>query len=154
MRLVTINTQKLTTDPLISLWMFTILSQVQILFSLVAVATPALKKTMMDLVTNYGAAESQSNTARSGSFPLKYLSRNRHNISGERSGGSKQRSIPFSGPGRGSTMVSRSRNEDTLKGDSDSQEGIIRHQDFEVSFYKTDSSEEVRDTERGYGVAR
>lgn len=135
--------------------MFSVLTQVQILFSLIGVATPALKKTMLDLVTNFGAAESQSNTkSGSGTFPLKYFSR-RNNASQQPSEGSKARShMPFTGPGKGSTMVSRSRHEDTVKGDNDSQEGIIRHQDFEVSFYNADSSDTQRDPEGGYGQAR
>ena len=131
------------------------MSQVQIMFSLIGVATPALKKTMLDLVTNYGATDTQAGSkSGSGTFPLKYFNSKR-NQSQQPSEGSKQRShLPFTGPGKGSAMVSRSRHDDTVKSDGDSQDGIIRHQDFEVSFYNTDSSDRDRDMEGAYGRTR
>ena len=115
------------------------MTQAQILFSLLGAASPALKKTMLDLQTNYGASESQSNsrTGYGGSFAMKYLNSSKRNMNNSHLTDSRDRNIPFSGPGvKGTASIhGRSRNDERrITSDGDSQEGIIRQDDYEVSY--------------------
>ncbi|KAK0855989.1 hypothetical protein LTS02_010790 [Friedmanniomyces endolithicus] len=75
LRLATINQRKLTNDPMLMLWLFTVLSQIHIFLSMLGGTSPALKKTMLDLVTNYGGVsdgEADSRAKAYGrSFPMK-----------------------------------------------------------------------------------
>ena len=151
LRLLSINHQKLTRDPTIGLWLFVIMTQGQILFSLTGAASPALKKTMMDLMTNYGAQTESHSNSKPGSFPMKYL-RSKHRsqpMDSERS-----RNIPYSGAAKGSALISKSKNDDRTTRDDDSQEGIIRQDDFEVSYDHSEAPDRYQTAERGYGHGR
>jgi hypothetical protein len=150
LRLLTINYSKLTQNPTIGLWLFVCMSQVQILLALIGAASPVLKKAMMDLVTNYGATGDSQNDSRLGrSFAMKYI-KSKRNRTGQASqptdsNGSK-RPLPFSGSGvSGSAMVSRNRHEEKVQSDGDSQEGIIRQDDYEVSYFRTESPSPAAD---------
>lgn len=147
LRLLTINREKLTRDPLLSLWLFIAMSQVQVLLALIGAASPVLKRAMADLVTNYGAQTDSQNRSGGNSFALKYLKPRSNNKSndalqtGSGSGGSKGH-MPFGGSVvSGNPMTSRSRNEEKIRGDGDSQEGIIRQDEYEVNFFHTESPE-------------
>ena len=95
--------------------------------------SPALKKTMLDLVTNYGAvSDSQANSrARNGgSFPMKDLKHYRGHKSSQASNAGKK-FVHFAGGGSSSNAIIR-RSE--AECDSNSQEGIIRHDEIEISY--------------------
>lgn len=147
LRLLTISQDDLTIDPTISLWLFVIMTQAQILWSLLGAASPALKKTMVDLATNYGATSPEASKA-GGSYQLKYLrSKRSGNQLSENVNESKNRStIPFSGPAKGSSIVRVSsrtrRGEERVTSDGDSQEGIIRQDDFEVHYDNSTNNSE------------
>jgi hypothetical protein len=135
------------------------MTQAQILFSLLGAASPALKKTMVDLATNYGATSPEASKAGS-SYQLKYLrSKRSGNQLSESATESKTRNIPFSGPAKGNSVVrvsSRSRRgEQTITSDGDSQEGIIRQDDFEVHYdNSTSNSERYGVSEEAYQPQR
>ena len=137
------------------------MTQAQILFSLLSAASPALKKTMVDLATNYGATTPEASKA-GGSYQLRYL---RSKQSGKQLSDqnntttSKNRTIPFSGPAKGSSIVrvssrSRSRPEERIRGDGDSQEGIIRQDDFEVHYDTSVNSDRYGGSEEAYHSQR
>ena len=96
--------------------------------------SPALKKTMLDLVTNFGAvSESQANSsARTGGiYAMKDLG-----YGAQRSGqGSKagKRFVPFVGGSSSNNAVIGRRDSDG-DDDSDSRKGIIRRDEIEVSY--------------------
>ena len=138
------------------------MTQVQILFSLIGAASPALKKTMLDLMTNFGAAsESQANSRAKygGSFPLKYINskiNSKRDVSQPSENDSKPRFVPFiGGETRGTAVVSVTRSNTHHKGvsDGDSQEGIIRQDDFQVS-YDAETPDRDLSMEEGYVRAR
>ena len=63
--------------------------------------------------------------------------------------------MPFSGPGvSGNALVSRNRHDEKIQGDGDSQEGIIRQDDYEVSYFHNDSTDRETGGEEGYGRYR
>jgi hypothetical protein len=77
-RLATISQSALISDPTMAPWLFVILSQVQIFLSLLSAGFPPLKKTVLDLVTNYGAPEQSQSNSRSGKgYALGYLKKKR-----------------------------------------------------------------------------
>ncbi len=161
LRLLTISHSKLTQDPTIGVWLFVCMSQVQILLALIGAASPVLKKAMSDLQTHYGdlTTDNQGRSGMGHSFALKYLKSKRTNRTNNgsqptNSNGSKNRTIPFGGPGvSGSAMISRNRQEEKIQSDGDSQEGIIRQDDYEVSYFHTDNDREPV-IEEGYGKLR
>ncbi|KAK5162863.1 uncharacterized protein LTR77_011120 [Saxophila tyrrhenica] len=161
LRLLTINKQKLTEDPTIGVWLFVCFNQVQILLALIGAASPVLKKAMSDLVTNFGAStDSQARSGNGRSFALKYLKskrtfRSNNDSQPTDSNGSKIRPLPFGGPGvSGAAMISRNRPEEKLRSDGDSQEGIIRQDDYEVSYFHTDNDREPVMEDGGYNKYR
>ena len=96
--------------------------------------SPALKKTMLDLVTNFGAvSESRANSTQrtGGSYAMKDL---RYGVqrSGQRSNASK-RFVPFVGGTSSNNAVIGRRNSDG-DDDSDSRKGIIRRDEIEISY--------------------
>lgn len=102
---------------------------------------------MVDLATNYGATSPEVSKA-GGSYQLKYLrSKRSGNQLSENVTDSKNRTIPFSGPGKGSSIVRVSsrtrRGEERVTSDNDSQEGIIRQDDFEVHYDSSTRSEDI-----------
>jgi len=163
LRLFSISTPKLNHDPTLSLWLFITLTQVQIFLSLIGAAAPALKKTMLDLQTHFGATtESQTNSkGGTNTFPLKYLSASRRNASQQPSShtDSKTGRMPFQGPGRGgSVIVGKSRHHDDrirTGSDGDSQKGIIREDEYEVSYdHAGSSSDREPGVESSYARSR
>lgn len=136
------------------------MGQVQILLALIGAASPVLKKAIRDLVTNFGAqTESRERTGTGNSFAMKYLRSRRtgrsNNASQPTDSHGSKRALPFSGPSiPGSAMVSRNRREDKLAGDGDSQEGIIRQDDFEVSYFHTEASDRDLAQQETYGKYR
>lgn len=94
--------------------------------SLLGAATPALKKTMLDLVSSYGTTSPETSEV-GGSYQLRYL-RSRPGGQGL-TNNRKTRSLPFSGTGKGGSVAmvsSRARKEEKIRSDGDSQDGIIR----------------------------
>lgn len=134
------------------------MSQVQILLALIGTASPALKKAMMDLATNWGhqTASGGSNSGGGQSFGLKYIKKRSQGSKGSSqplNTSSGSRHIPFSGPGIGSSaFASINKHDKRVRSDGDSQEGIIRQDDFVVSYFQDDSTS--RDQEDGEGTSR
>jgi hypothetical protein len=116
---------------------------------------------MIDLATNYGATTPEASKI-GGSYQLRYL---RSKQSGKQlsepnnTTTSKNRTIPFSGPAKGSSIVrvssrSRSRPEERMRSDSDSQEGIIRQADFEVHYDTSVNCDRDGGSEEAYQAQR
>ena len=138
MRLVTISQSKLVDDPTLTMWLFVILSQLQIFFSMVGGTSPALKKTMLDLATNFGAvsgSQAASGGRTAGSYAMKDLRYRGGQKSGQGSNASKK-FVPFSGGGSTNNAII-SRHDNDHNNDDDSQKGIIRRDEIEVSYENT-----------------
>ncbi|KAK3114099.1 hypothetical protein LTR53_007917 [Teratosphaeriaceae sp. CCFEE 6253] len=130
LRLATINQYKLTNDPTLMLWLFAVLSQIHIFLSMLGGTSPALKKTMLDLVTNYGGvsdgeAESRSKTYGR-SIPMKDMKSRQQS-----SQASTSKFVPFVG-GASSNIATVKSVPD--RENRDSQEGIISRCEFEISY--------------------
>ncbi|KAK4959469.1 hypothetical protein LTR10_004274 [Elasticomyces elasticus] len=125
----------LTHDPTRAPWLFVVLSQIQVFLSLIGYTSPALKKTMRDLVTNYGAADdSQAGFTRTGgSHEMDDLRHQKNNTgsSWQRSNVGK-RFVPFTGGGFSEANAVAKRGD--TGSDGDSQEGIIRRDEVEISY--------------------
>lgn len=150
---MTIDQARLTLDPTIGLWLFMSMTQVQILLALIGAALSVLKKAMADLATNWGhqTTSNESSSKNGQSFGLKYLkkrSQRSNGLSQPSDSGSRSRPLPYAGPGvSGNAFVRMNRDDKKVRGDGDSQEGIIRQDDFVVSYFPDDGAE--RDTEDG-----
>ena len=100
LRLLAINRQRLHDNPTLAPWLFIILGQIQILISIIGGTSPALKKTMLDLVTNYGAvtdSPANSRVRTGGGYALKELKSNKSKaLASDASSGGK-RFAPFVG---------------------------------------------------------
>ncbi|KAK4977546.1 hypothetical protein LTR42_001916 [Elasticomyces elasticus] len=135
LRLVTLSKDHLTHDPTRAPWLFVVLSQIQVFLSLIGYTSPALKKTMRDLVTNYGAADdSQAGFTRTGgSHEMDDLRHQKNNTgsSWQRSNVGK-RFVPFTGGGFSEANAVAKRGD--TGSDGDSQEGIIRRDEVEISY--------------------
>ncbi|KAK0891623.1 hypothetical protein LTS16_025943 [Friedmanniomyces endolithicus] len=129
-RLATINQRKLTIDPMLMLWLLTVLSQIHIFLSMLGGTSPALKKTMLDLVTNYGGVsdgEADSRAKAYGrSFPMKDMKSHQRS-----SQASTSKFVPFVG-GASSNIATVKNVPD--REDRESQEGIISRCEFEISY--------------------
>jgi hypothetical protein len=121
-------------DPTLAPWLFVILSQVQIFLSFIGYTSPALKKTMIDLATNFGTIyDSQAgSTAHNGdSFAMQSFgsAKNMGNGARQRSYGGK-RTAPLPGTStKTSTLAKRE-----ADSDGDSQKGIMRQDEYEISY--------------------
>lgn len=126
MRLMAFMRVESAADPTLSAWLFVDLGQIQIFLSLIGYTSPALKKTMIDLATNYGAVNELQTTFRhrpGGSYALKDLRYLKD------TGGSGWRSLAM---GRNTLPLasSSSRADPVVEADSDgdSQKGIMRRE--------------------------
>ncbi|KAK4904965.1 hypothetical protein LTR49_025672 [Elasticomyces elasticus] len=130
LRLATISQHKLTNDPTLMLWLFTVLSQIHIFLSMLGGTSPALKKTMLDLVTNYGGVSDGEADSRakvhSRSFPMKDMESRQQS-----SQASTSKFVPFVG-GASSNIATVKSTPD--REDRDSQEGIISRCEFVLSY--------------------
>lgn len=73
-KLVTYHPPLLETQPTRAMWLFAVLTQVQIFLTLIAAGFPALKQAVLDLSTSFGVAERSHDRSRSGrSYSLKTL---------------------------------------------------------------------------------
>lgn len=128
-RLAAYHPEKLRQDPTIAIWLFVVLTQIQIFASLIAAGFPALRKTILDLVTNFGVSEdSQNRSGRGAAYILSSLTRK-----GKRSQTQNYSSVfsPYTGSkARATTVVKTGTN--TQLSDDDSQMGIIRQDEFDV----------------------
>lgn len=102
----------------------------------------------MDLVTNYNSVGDTQAGSKGMSLPLRYLNSklvSNQDPSMQRSMDSKKPGFtPFVGGVRGSAMVSRSNTSKVRTGDGDSQEGIIRQDEYHVDYSRMDSRMEDR----------
>ncbi|KAK3071709.1 hypothetical protein LTR53_008138 [Teratosphaeriaceae sp. CCFEE 6253] len=106
------------------MWLFITLTQVQIMLALLSAAFPGLKQTLQDLVTcDASASDSRSCSKHNGSFALRKMHSERNAAQ-----------ISFPGSTTKSTRMSNSKMEDHGAGDGDSQDGIIRQDEFEVRY--------------------
>jgi len=135
LRLITINQYDLIRNPTLAPWLFVILSQIQILLSIIGYTTPALKKTMLDLVTNYGAttnSQAGSRARNGGSYAMKDLRYHKGSAaaSWQRSSTGKK-VVPFASSSFKANAVAERGDADS---DGDSQKGIIRRDEVEISY--------------------
>ena len=121
LRLLSVNTSKFTHDPTIAMWLFITLTQVQVMLALLGAAYQGLKQTLQDLKTRHQIpGDSRSGSRHDGSFVLRKLR--------------LKRSPTQTGNTGNSSRVSRSKIQGTDIGDGDSQDGIIRQDEFEVRY--------------------
>jgi len=139
LRLLTVNDTKFTHNPSIAIWLFVTLTQVQVMLALLSAAFPGLKQTLQDLVTRYGfAVDSQSGSKHNTSFAMKKLRTDRSDTQPRET--DKPRLLSLSAGE--SSRVNRSRvEEDKSIGDGDSQDGIIRQDDYEVRYDTGEASD-------------
>ncbi|KAK5117849.1 hypothetical protein LTR85_008623 [Meristemomyces frigidus] len=132
-RLASINRRKLTSDSTISVWVFVVLTQIQIFLALIAAGYPALKRTVLDLVTNFGVSDQSTSNSRPGeSYALRYLSRRSKADRSNHSGRWKVPTFsPFTATATGSAVVTGGK-QNALE-DDDSQKGIVRQDEFDVT---------------------
>jgi len=113
---MSVNTTKFTHDPTIAMWLFITLTQVQVMLALLSAAFPGLKKTLQDLVTRHGAESgSHSSNKHKGSYALDKL---------------RSSATRSAKPSR----LSKSKMDAENTGDGDSQDGIIRQDEFEIRY--------------------
>ena len=128
-RLATFQPANLKEDPTIAIWLFVVLTQIQIFLSLIAAGFPALKKTILDLVTNFGVSEDSQNRSRIGpGYILSSLTKKNKQSHPQESSSSFS---PYTGGTRGNTVVKAGANRATSD-DDDSQQGIIRQDEYDV----------------------
>lgn len=132
MRLMTIKRASFANDYMLSSWLIVTLGQIQIFVSLIGYTSPALKKTMIDLATNYGAiSESQAVSHRrpSQAYAMKDL-RYHKNTGGKswRSSVTGKKALPLVSSSSQAQPVIE------VESDGDSQKGIIRRDEVEVTF--------------------
>lgn len=148
LRLVTTNDQKLNADPTLAPWLLIIVSQLQVLLSIIGYTTPALKKTMLDLVTNYGTVGETQTGSRSRSGGVGYALKDlRYSKKKDKEGNSwpgstaSKRIAGFAGTGSENTAVVERGDHDS---DGDSQKGIIRRDEVEVIYSSAAAEKQAR----------
>lgn len=111
------------------IWLFAVLTQIHIFVSLIAAGFPALKKTVFDMLTNYGVNEASRSRSRSG--PSYIMSKLSHKKKSKHSmGPESERSLPFAGSAIGNAVVVKGKPK--TPSDDDSQRGIMRQDDYAV----------------------
>lgn len=133
LRLAAFNPKAVSDDPTLAIWLFVVVTQIQIFLSLTATGFPALKRTVLAMATNFGvSAESQSRSQQTASYALSSLRKR-----------SKTSQAPESQ--REGRVDGRSENTVKVQGgvgvgpsDNDSQKGILRHDDFDVVVEEAD----------------
>lgn len=121
------------------MWLFVTLSQIQIFLSMVGGTSPALKKTMLDLATNFGVVDNSqagSYPRTGGSYAMKNFSRSGGQKSAQVSNTSNK-FVPFVGGGYSNNNAIVGRRGSDRESDGDSQKGIIRRDDVEISYEST-----------------
>lgn len=127
-RLATFHPANLWKDPTIAIWLFVALTQVQIFMSLVAVGFPALRKTILDLVTNFGVSEDSQIRSRNGlSYVLSSLKRKSKQDQPQES---SSPFLPSSAGTSSNTLIRAGANR--TPSDDNSQKGIIRQDEYDV----------------------
>lgn len=135
-RLFTFHPMGARNDPTMAIWLFIVLTQIQIFMSLVAAGFPALKKTVLDLVTNFGVSEDSQNRSRYGpGYILSSLTKRRRRKP-EDSGSSFH---PHSAGPVGESVTRAGGH--TILSDDDSQKGIMRHDEYDVVVTAAESLE-------------
>ena len=144
-RLLAISNDRLRRDPSLELWLFVILSQIQVLFALIGGASPAMRKTLLVFVTNYGTVSDSQNMSRPryrASYAMTDLTSRKRSL-----GRSDNPAIfPYAGSG-GKHIVSAGKSDQNRGdpvGDGESQEGIVRQDDFEITYTNADEHESMR----------
>ncbi|KAK5135296.1 hypothetical protein LTR08_005399 [Meristemomyces frigidus] len=147
LRLLATSKYDLTHDPTLALWLFVVSSQIQILLSIIGYTSPALKRTMFDLVTNYGVvSDSQAgcHAQNGGSYAMKELRYYKASVGApwQGSDAGKQSVRVASSSFKADALAERG----DVDSDGDSQKGIIRRDDVEISY--TRATPESRANER------
>lgn len=128
-RLAAYHPAQLSKDPTMAIWLFVILTQIQIFSSLIAAGFPALRKTVLDLVTNFGVSEdSQNRSGMGAAYILSSLTRKSKQKGTQNSSSGFS---PYTGnEARGNTVIKAGAN--PRLSDDDSQKGIIRRDEYDV----------------------
>ncbi|KAK0771638.1 hypothetical protein LTR59_012803 [Friedmanniomyces endolithicus] len=130
LRLATINHRKLSNDPMLMLWLFTVLSQIHIFLSMLGGTSPALKKTMLDLVTNYGGVSDGEADSRAKAYARNFPMKDMKSCQ-QSSQASTSKFVPFVGGALSNIATVKSI---PHREDRDSQEGIVSRCEFEISY--------------------
>ncbi|KAK4903069.1 hypothetical protein LTR49_026877 [Elasticomyces elasticus] len=117
------------------MWLFAVLTQIQVFLCLSAAGFPALKRTVLDLATSFGVSEQQSqNRSPKGITSLTRESKQREQ---------QDKTLPYwpfgaepSGQAIIRTGTSRAPSDDG------SQRGIMRRDEYETTVTNNDGSEE------------
>jgi hypothetical protein len=142
LRLLAVSDKSFTKDPSLQLWLFAALTQAQILFVLLISSAAAIRRSMLDLVSHYGAAGESipgSGGQHRRSYARQNLSTKRNTLRSTRRNHTDG-DIPFTGEQNNwrSVLVSR-RDGHSLHlgangGETESREGIVRQDDFEIRY--------------------
>jgi len=135
LRLLTVKPERASDDPMIAIWLFVCLSQVQVALALLSAASPVLKRTLLDFKTRHelptGSRSASNGTA---SFALSKLRLGRGL---PQPNTSRSRAVyPFSSQNFGEVSAGRHKADGNASAihDDDSQDGIVRRDEFEVSW--------------------
>jgi hypothetical protein len=136
---------------MIEVWLFSCLSQAQILFALLAAASPSLKRTLIDFKIRQGAPQgSRSGSGRERSFGMKNLvfgQKSGTYPSQQSSGNRSLRTRTAPQPGLGTATASRRRTDGkNAVEDDDSQDGIMRQDEFDVRWENPEFDDQELDT--------
>jgi hypothetical protein len=129
-RIAAFSPERIHQDPTLAPWLFIILSQVHIWVALMSAGLPAIKRTILDLTTNFGVSGSHQDDSKRGvQYILSSLTK-KSKRSHKGSNGTNR--FPFSGSlNQGSTVI-RAGHSHAPSEDGDSQTGIVRRDEFDV----------------------
>ncbi len=115
---------------MLMLWLFTVLSQIHIFLSMLGGTSPALKKTMLDLVTNYGGVSDGEADSRAKAYARNFPMKDMKSCQ-QSSQASTSKFVPFVGGALSNIATVKSI---PHREDRDSQEGIVSRCEFEISY--------------------
>ena len=117
------------------MWIFAVLTRIQIFFTLIAAGFPALKQTVLDLSTSFGAADRSHDRSQSDcTFSLRTLTKKGRRLA---QGHPTVTSFAKKHNGHSGAMKDTSAHRD-----DESQKGIMRQQEYEIAVMDNGASEE------------
>lgn len=131
-RLVTFNPRALDRDPTIAIWLFVVLTQIQIFLSLLATGFTAVMRTVLAMGTNVDTSEDtgQNTSGGASGYALGSIKKGDKQVRKQESHSSF---APYVGGGwRANTSRVKAAPNGAPEDDS-SQRGILRHDDFDIS---------------------
>lgn len=131
-RFVVYRPKALDQDPTLALWLFVVLTQVQVFLSVFATGFPAIMRTALAMSTNVDSSEdtSQGQSRSDSSFVLGSLKRGGKQI---RKQASHASFAPYVGGGGRANISSVKAAPNAGPEDDSSQRGILKHDEFDIS---------------------